>query len=216
MAKRIIIVSGGKLETEFVRGILGEPGNECVIGVDKGMEFLFECGILPSYLVGDFDSGNQQILEYYREQKVPIRTYNPVKDASDTEIAIRLAMTLGCSELVILGATGGRIDHLWANVQCLSIPFKAGIDARILDARNRIRLIGGNTVLKREDAFGPYFSVFPLGEAVEGLNITGAEYPLKGHELSPFDSLCVSNRYAAEEVKITFRSGIVILIESRD
>ncbi len=216
MAKRIIIVSGGKLEKEFVRGILGEPENECVIGVDKGMEFLFECGVLPSYLVGDFDSGNQQILEYYREQKVPIRTYNPVKDASDTEIAIRLAMTLGCSEITILGATGGRIDHLWANVQCLSIPFKAGIDARILDARNRIRLIGGNTVLKKDDAFGPYFSVFPLGGPVEGLNITGAAYPLKSHELSPFDSLCVSNQYAADEVKITFRSGIVILIESRD
>ncbi len=216
MAKRIVIVSGGKLEKEFARKVLGEPGTGCVIGVDRGMEFLFECGILPSYIVGDFDSSNQQILEYYREQKVPIRTYNPVKDASDTEIAIRLAMTLGCSELIILGATGGRIDHLFANVQCMSIPFRAGIDARILDAQNRIRLIGGDTVLKKEDAYGPYFSVFPLGGEVEGLNIEGAAYPLKGHVLSPYDSLCVSNRFAADEVKISFRSGIVILIESRD
>ncbi len=216
MAKKIVIVSGGKLENEFVREILGEPGTGCVIGVDKGMEFLFECGIVPSYLVGDFDSGNQEILEYYREQKVPIRTYNPVKDASDTEIAIRLALTLGCSELIILGATGGRIDHLWANVQCLSIPFRAGVDAKILDARNRIRLIGGDTVLKKADAYGPYFSLFPLGENVRGLTITGAAYPLKGHELSAYDSLCVSNQFASDEVKITFRSGTVILIESRD
>ncbi len=216
MAKKIVIVSGGKFETEFAREVLGEPGSSCVIGVDRGMESLYECGVMPSYLVGDFDSGNKQILEYYREQKVPIREYNPVKDASDTEIAIRLAMTLGCSELLILGATGGRIDHLWANVQCLTIPFRAGIDARILDSKNRIRLIGGDTVLKKEDAFGPYFSVFPLGEEVRGLNIEGAAYPLKGHVLTPYDSLCVSNQFAADEVKITFRSGIVILMESRD
>ena len=79
---------------------------------------------------------------YYRDETdVPIREFNPVKDASDTEIAIRLAMTLGCKEMIILGATGGRIDHLWANIQSLAIPFQAGVEAQILDPQNRIRLI---------------------------------------------------------------------------
>lgn len=101
---------------------------------------------------------NQKIGDYYRnETKVPIREFNPVKDASDTEIAIRLAMTLGASEIYILGATGGRIDHLWANVQTLTIPFKAGVDTVILDSQNKIRLIGGDTAIRREDAYGPYF-----------------------------------------------------------
>lgn len=82
-----------------------------LLGVDKGMEFLYHHKILPSYIVGDFDSVDQKIGDYYRnETKVPIREFNPVKDASDTEIAIRLAMTLGASEIYILGATGGRID----------------------------------------------------------------------------------------------------------
>ena len=64
-----------------------------------------------SDIVGDFDSVDQTIATYYRDETdVPIREFNPVKDASDTEIAIRLAMTLGCKEMIILGATGGRID----------------------------------------------------------------------------------------------------------
>lgn len=217
MSKRIIIVSGGELDDEFTLSVLHAPENHNVIGVDKGMEFLYKHHITPSYIVGDFDSVDREIADYYREQtSVPIREYNPVKDASDTEIAVRLAMTLGCDELWILGATGGRIDHLWANVQTLTIPFRAGIDAQILDKQNRIRLIGGDTVLKKDEAYGPYFSVFPLGQEVLGFNIIGAKYPLKDHVLTPYDSLCVSNQIEGEQVEIQFPVGTVILMETRD
>ncbi len=217
MGKRMVIVSGGELDEKFALAVLRESVTNCVIGVDKGMELLYWNGIVPSYIVGDFDSVDQKIANYYRDEtSVPIREYNPVKDASDTEIAVRLAMTLGCSELIILGATGGRIDHLWANVQTLTIPFRAGIDAKILDPRNRIRLIGGKTVLKKSEAYGPYFSLFPLGNEVYGFNIEGAKYPLRNHTLTPYDSLCVSNQIAGDEVTIDFSAGTVILMETRD
>ncbi len=217
MSKRIIIVTGGELDEAFVLSVLEEEEKSCIIGVDRGMEFLYRNHIAPDYIVGDFDSVDAKVADYYRnETSIPIREYNPVKDASDTEIAIKLAVTLGCRELVVLGATGGRVDHLWANVQILTIPFRAGIDARILDSRNRIRLIGGDFVLKKSEAYGPYFSVFPLGREIFGFNITGASYPLKEHILTPYDSLCLSNRFKEEEVKISFSSGIVILMETRD
>lgn len=217
MSKRIVIVSGGKISEEFVLPILQKEENRNIIGVDRGMEFLYRNQIMPSYIVGDFDSVSEEIGNYYRKQTdVPIREYNPVKDASDTEIAIRLAVTLGCKELLILGATGGRLDHLWANVQSLMIPLRAGIDARILDEQNRIRLIKGEITLKRTEAYGPYFSVFPLGDKIYGFNITGARYPLKDHTLTPYDSLCVSNQFAEDEVRISAPDGVVILMETRD
>lgn len=218
MSKRIVIVSGGKLEEKVCLPLLEGQEEEYVIGVDKGVEFLYDHQIMPDYIVGDFDSVKQEIVDYYRnETHVGIREFNPVKDASDTEIAIRLAMTLGGTDLVILGATGGRIDHLWANVQCLTIPFKAGVHAEILDSQNRITLIGeGETHLKKTEAYGPYFSVFPLGEEVFGFNMEGAKYPLENHVLTPYDSLCVSNEIAGDEVVITFSAGIVILMETRD
>ncbi len=216
MAKRIVIVSGGEIDEEFVSRILEMP-YDYVIGVDKGMEFLYRHDIMPSYIVGDFDSVDRSISDYYRtETDVPIRAFNPVKDASDTEIAIRLAMTLRCDEMRILGATGGRIDHLWANVQSLAIPFRAGIDAQILDRQNKIRLIGGETILRREEAYGPYFSLFPLGREVSRFSIEGAKYPLHDHTLNAVGSLCVSNQFEADEVVIRFQDGEVILMETRD
>ena len=218
MSKQTVIVSGGMVEKDFALSILKSEETEFVIGVDRGLVFLYDNEIKPDYIVGDFDSVPRKLVEYYREElDVPVREFNPVKDASDTEIAIRLAMTLGAKEILILGATGGRIDHLWANVQSLAIPFKAGIDAVIMDTQNKIRLIGGGeTHLKKGETYGPYFSVFPLGEEVYGFSIKGAKYPLDNHTLIPYDSLCVSNQFQEDEVTISFMKGIVILMETKD
>ena len=79
MSKRIVIISGGELEEEFVLSILEKEENQYVIGVDRGMEFLYNHQILPNYIVGDFDSVKKEIGDYYRnETDVPIREFNPM------------------------------------------------------------------------------------------------------------------------------------------
>jgi thiamine pyrophosphokinase len=217
MSKCAVIISGGTIEENQALQVIGSIEDPWLIGVDRGVEFLYRNQIRPSYIVGDFDSLPEEIVTYYKDRgDVPIREFNPVKDASDTEIALRLAVTLGCERVIILGATGGRIDHLWANVQTLVIPFRAGVEAEILDPLNRIRLIGGETHLRREDSYGNYFSVFPLGETIYNFSIRGAKYPLHNHTLTPYDSLCVSNEIVEEEAVIDFPKGVVILMETRD
>lgn len=118
--------------------------------------------------------------------------------------------------MIILGATGSRIDHIWANVQSLEIARKAGVHAEIRDICNRIRLCDGEVRLKRREAFGKYFSLFPFGGEVENLTLVGAKYPLDHHHLLPNDSLCVSNEIEEDELVITFSSGTLILMETKD
>ena len=69
---------------------------------------------------------------------------------------------------------------------------------------------------QKDEAYGKYFSVFPLGQTVVDFSIKGAKYPLNHHTLTPWDSLCVSNEFAADEVEISFPIGDVILMETRD
>lgn len=217
MSKRTVIVSGGMLEKGFVLPIIKSEDTEFVIGVDRGLKFLYDHEIKPDYIVGDFDSVPKGLVEYYREEAdVPIREFNPVKDASDTEIALRLCLGLNRKQIWVLGGTGNRIDHLWANIQCLQIALEAGADARILDSHNQIRLLDKGITLKRDEAFGKYFSLFPMELPVDALTITGAKYPLKNHFLRPDDSLCVSNEFEEDEVTISFSFGKVILMETRD
>lgn len=217
MNRRTVIVSGGMLEEDFVLDILNSEETEFIIGVDKGLAFLYKHHIQPDYIVGDFDSAPEEVVSYYREKtKVPIRVFNPVKDASDTEIALRLCLELRRKHILILGGTGTRIDHIWANVQAMHIALDAGAEAVLLDRHNRIRLLNRSVILKKNEAFGPYFSVFPFDGIVTDFNITGAKYPLSHHTLTPYDSLCVSNEFDADKVEIDFPIGEIVLMETRD
>ena len=217
MNKIGIIVSGGSIEKACALNLLESKNAEVIIAVDRGLEFLYEEKIDPTHIVGDFDSIDQNVILYYkRETSIPIREFNPVKDASDTEIAIRMAIELGVKELWILGGTGTRLDHVMANIQTLKIAQEADVKAYIVDGHNKISLLSGKTVLSQKEAYGKYFSLFPLGGKVEGLTIQGAKYPLKNHTLEPHDSLCVSNQYANEQVTIEFERGTIVFMETRD
>ena len=208
MSKKTVIVSGGMLEEDFVLPILKSEETEFVIGVDKGLEFLYKHEIKPDYIVGDFDSVSRELVDYYREElNVPIREFNPVKDASDTEIALRLCLGLRFMQ--------GALSPIRMKT-VLSALSAAGVDARIVDSHNQIRLLDSDITLKKSEAFGPYFSLFPLEMPVDELSIRGAKYPLQNHFLKPSDSLCVSNEFAEDEVTISFVYGKVILMETRD
>lgn len=212
-----MIFSGGIIEQSFALEEYEKRKPKIVIGVDRGVEFLYRNTILPTHIVGDFDSVNPEVIDYYKKDtNIPVRQFDPVKDASDTEIAIRLAIELGVEELYILGGTGTRLDHVWANIQTLKVAHDAGMNAYIMDKYNRISLVEQKITLSKENAYGPFFSVFPLGETVSDFSIRGAKYPLENHTLYPYDSLTVSNQFSENEVHIVFPKGIVILMETRD
>ena len=215
MESRAVIISGGRISATVVSEQL--QSDDIIIGVDKGMEFLDAEGIEPQYIVGDFDSVSPTIYRKFKEKShIPIREYNPVKDASDTEIAVRLALELGCQEILILGGTGTRLDHVWANVQVLQIPYAQGVHAVILDEYNKIELIPKMKILSRDDLYGEYFSLFSLEGNVEGLSISGARYNLDNKTLCPNNSLSVSNVVEEECVEIRYEKGILILMQTKE
>lgn len=217
MNKKAVIISGGSLNESFAKKVIDHVKPQIRIGVDRGLLFFHANEIMPTHIVGDFDSLDADILPQYEKcPEVTIRRYNPVKNSTDTEIAITLCTTLEVDAVVILGATGSRMDHVLGNIQCLKILQRAGIKGYILDEHNRISLLESQTVLRRDDAFGDYFSFFPLGGEVEDFCLEGAKYPLVNHTLTPYNSLCVSNEYADETVQIQYASGTVLMVESRD
>ena len=158
-------------------------------------------------------------MAYYRtETEIPIRQFNPVKDATDSQIAIELALELGSGEITILGGTGTRLDHVLGNIQSLMLAKKKGVSCVILDEYNRIRLVDGTLQLKKEEQYGRYVSLLPLTTEVTGVDLTGVKYPLSDYTFTSTGSagLGVSNEITAETAEIRVKSGIFILIESSD
>ena len=124
----------------------------------------------------------------------------------------------GASEITILGATGGRLDHFLSNLNILMKPLKQGIPAYIVDSHNRLYLIDGETTLHREQVFGQYISLQPLSEKVYPVTLTGFQYGLKDNTLTYGDGRAISNEFApeAQTATISFTHGELIVIESRD
>ena len=217
MNKRGVIVSGGSINDSFAIQMIENIKPDCVIGVDSGLNFLYRNQVVPTHIVGDFDSVSPEVIAHYKSKAdIPIREFDPVKDATDTEIAVRLAAELGVKKLWLLGATGTRLDHVMANVQILRIAFDYHMQAYIMDEYNRISLWEKEISLYKKEAYGKYFSLFPFDGVVEDVSIRGAKYPLSNYRMSACESRCVSNEYQDEEVRITFPRGMIILMETRD
>ena len=140
----------------------------------------------------------------------------PEKDDTDTESAIWLAIRRGAERITLLGATGTRLDHVLGNIELLGIGLKAGIPIQICDAHNRIRMIDRGMTLARKEQFGTYVSLIPYTECVGHLTLKGFKYPLTDACLRGFCSLGVSNEIVADTAEISFESGILLVVESKD
>lgn len=217
--KRCLILTGGKLDLAFARSFLEKEKFNKLIAVDGGLKAAKELKLIPDYIVGDFDSVSNEIREEFRKYPYIVwEQHKPEKNETDTELARNLALKLSCDEIVFLGATGGRIDHMIGNIHALKTCLERGIAACIVDAQNRLRLIDAPFRLKKADQWGKYISFAPYTEEVTGITLSGFRYPLKGKTIYRGEEvgLCISNEITDEIAQVSLKDGILICIESRD
>jgi len=212
-----VLISGGSINDDFALDFLRKRSPDCIIGIDRGLHFCYRNGIKPDYVLGDFDSIDEDVMQYYKNQKdISVCRFPPEKDATDTQIGVEKAIALKSTSICLLGGTGGRLDHFWANVQALAFALRQGVCACMIDRQNFITLLKEDTILKREEQFGTYVSFFSLGDHVEGLTLTGFKYPLNNYFLTNSDSIAVSNEIVEHVANIKFRQGILIMMMSKD
>lgn len=214
---KFLIVSGGTTTDEFVEENIKKGGFDGVIAADSGMNHLYRKGISPDIIVGDFDSVNPEVLDFFRKQEqIDICTLNPQKDDTDTEFAIREAIRRGAKHITVIGATGTRLDHVLGNISLLGIGLENQVEIELLDEHNRIRMIDHSIVLRKEEQYGTYLSLVPYGEKVTGVTLKGLKYPLADYTMGGFNSLGISNEIVEDEAEIQLTSGRLLVIESCD
>jgi len=247
---RILIITGGRIDENFALSLLQKERFDHIIVVDGALAFWDKVEKNPEilchfdHLVGDFDTISPDILKNYLDREdIEVHRFNPEKDYTDTDIALKLAIRLAengkeagadsgfdahqnektvrdsldtPSEIWLLGATGTRADHMLANMQLLAQTKEAGVEGIIVDKNNKIRLLEGSYTLKKKEQFGDFVSLIPITQALKSVTLRGFKYPLESHTTYFGESLCVSNELEAEEGYINIEEGMAFLIESRD
>lgn len=213
-----VLICGGEINDEFSLVCLKQIKPDCIIGVDKGLEFCYRNHVIPDWILGDFDSISKEVIDWYREQQeIPIRQYKPEKDDTDTRLGMELALKLGSDKIFLLGATGGRLDHYMGNLQSLLITARKEKEGWILDEQNAITVRrAGKICIHKEEQFGKYVSFFSMGDEVTGLSLTGFQYPLDGYTLKNSDGIAVSNQLLDDCGIIEFETGYLMMVLSKD
>jgi len=213
----VLIITGGNIEETFLKVFYENNNCSTIICVDGGLKAAYHAGIRPDYIIGDFDTIEPEILKDYRgKESVAIMEYNPVKDATDTEIALEHALSLQPDEIYLIGATGTRFDHTLGNVHILKKALEVDIPTYSIDPHNKIYMINQAHSIKKESLYGPYISLFPLTTEVTGVTLNGFKYPVEHKNLHVGSSLGISNEIIEDTAYISLEDGILIIIEAKD
>ncbi len=204
-----ILVANGDCECTPDLELLLDAADE-VVGVDGGGRHLYRLGRRPTVVVGDMDSIPSQILEEYRGQGVRLHLHPPRKDETDLELALNLALANEASQITILAATGGRLDHTLANIFLLTRCLQHDVPATIRDRSQTIRLINGMVRIK--GCPGDTLSLLPLTPEVCGVTLAGLEYPLHDDTLLFGSTWGMSNVFADSAAEIRLSSGLLLVI----
>lgn len=187
------------------------------VGVDHGTSILLQNHITPIISVGDFDSLNVTERQQMEAQVNDVRYSNPIKDYTDSQMGLQIALQdLQAEQVNIYGAIGGRIDHELVNIFLpLDLTLGSNIHKiRLIDRQNMIEYFTpGNYKIKYLPNM-KYLGFFNL-TAVKQLEIKDAKYKLPATDFLRPVSLA-SNEFVQPTVHFSFADGVVAVIQSKD
>lgn len=193
------------------------PAFDYYVGIDRGSLFLLERGLPLKMAVGDFDSLAEEERKRVFAATETIKKSVPEKDDTDTQLALAAVFeAFPQAEVTLIGVTGGRLDHLLANIYLgVEERFAAFIPQITLwDRQNVLRyLLPGEHVVTK--VAGMHYLAYVCLTAVSHLTLKKSKYLLQDVTVTVPTSYA-SNEFIGETAEISFASGIIAVIQSKD
>jgi thiamine pyrophosphokinase len=203
----IVVVAGGDP--------LGGPSHRLpegatVIAADGGVDRALALGLHVDLAIGDFDSITPEGLAAVEVAGTSIETHPPEKDATDLELALDAAIALRPRRIIVVGSSGGRLDHVLGAVQLLGHARYAGVEIDALLGAANIHIVRDSRTMVGTP--GELVSLVPLHGAAHGITTNGLVYPLAGETLEAGSSRGTSNVFEIETASVTLERGILAIV----
>lgn len=187
------------------------------IGIDRGALFLLQHQRPVDLAIGDFDSLTAAELQAVKQQVKTVIQAPAEKDDTDTQLALVETLRLYPeAQIDVIGATGGRLDHLLANLwlplEDRFRPFAPNL--RFLDRQNVVQFfLPGTYQLEKEP--GMQYLAYCCLTPVTDLTLTGSKYLLENVQV-PYPTSYASNEFLTQTADFSFSSGMIAVIQSCD
>jgi thiamine pyrophosphokinase len=208
---KIVIFANGPMDkTTPTTAVLADC--DLIIAADGGARHCRALDITPDLLLGDMDSVAPADLEVMLAGGTRIKRYPSRKNRTDLDLALSVALDHHPKEVIIFGGLGGRWDMSLANLMLLADPALASISLAFLDGTTKATLLRGRQQYTVLGAAGDTVSLIPISTSIEGLTLTGFEYPLSNHRLSRGTTLAISNQLNHHRGLVCLERGLLFLI----
>lgn len=208
---RAIIIAGGEARKGQDWRLWSGQG-DLLIGADGGAAQALAHGLVPHWVVGDMDSLSGEERVALEAHGCRFLIHPRAKDETDLELALTCAVEQDASEIIILGALGGRLDHMLANVLLLTLPSLEGLRVRIVDGEEEALLVRGGEAITLSGAPGDLVSLLPLGGEARGVSTSGLVWGLEGARLQFGSTRGVSNEMTVPEARVQVEKGFLLVI----
>lgn len=205
--RRCVIIGGGDCSAKILQKNIN--ADDFIICADSGFDFAESAGIRPNLLIGDFDS-IKAIPKNIDKITLPIE-----KDVTDSVAAFNEGIKRGFVQFALFGGTGGRFEHMLANISLLANASKSGLSIEMIDDMHIFRSIT-NSSIKIKRKTNQQISVFAYGGRAFGVTEKGFHYSLCDYTLDPFDgALGTSNDIVEDYGEISVVNGTLIIVETQ-
>ncbi|MBC8631044.1 thiamine diphosphokinase [[Eubacterium] tenue] len=212
--KACILLNGEVDNLNYIKDIIDNNDYRYIICADGGAKHLYKLNIVPNYIIGDLDSLEESIINYYKNKGVDFKKFPKRKDETDAQLCIHLAKDLKVSEIHLLGALGGRIDHTIANINLMYYIKELGVNPIIKSKVEDIYMIDSefiNIMGKR----GDIISIIPSKGDVSGVTLKNLEYPLENATIKYGNPIGISNVMKSNQCSIKVKNGCLIIVRNK-
>lgn len=203
----VIICASPYNQPDFIRDSIGV--NDYVICADGGFDTALKAGIKPDIVIGDFDSRAKDSNIENDAQSIVLPTD---KDDTDGIYCVKYGISKGFDKFLILGATGGRTDHMYANLFLLKFMYKNRCDGVLEDKFTYIKYTEENLTLS---AKGKTVSVLPFGCESAEVTLKGFKYKADRLAMDSSFPIGISNVALSDNAEINVYSGGVLVIVNK-
>jgi len=211
MEKKYVIFLNGeyKYSQQFMDKLVSK--NAVCFCADGGANFAFKYGKIPEVIVGDLDSIEKKVLEYYKSKNILIKKFPKDKDFTDFELILKEINKISenknfVEKIFVVGGLGKRIDMTLSNLFIME-KYKNLV---FLQENEEIFYAEKSFVLKNKKEYE--FSIIPISEKVEKLTLKGFKFETDKIDVKRKSSRLVSNVICRDEASVEFESGKMIII----
>ena len=186
--------------------------SDLIVCADGAFEYALDCGITPDVIIGDMDSCSGDAGKRIENKEIENIKFPCEKDETDALLAIDYAVDKGAGNIVLLGATGLRIDHTYANLMLMYRTKDKGVNIISKDSSCDIMVAVEKETASITGRKGLTVSLLPFGGDVHIIKTEGLKWNVENRNMNMDFPYGISNVMTDNEALVEIGKGCLLII----